>query len=74
MLQRITTGWTLTRTVFLFLGGLMIAQAIWEKQWYGIAFGSYFAAMGLFSFGCAAGNCYGGNCTVDNEQKREADV
>ncbi len=27
------------------------------QQWYAIAIGVYFAAMGLFAFGCAAGNC-----------------
>jgi hypothetical protein len=74
MMKKITTGWTFTRAIFLILGGLMVAQAFFEKQWFGVAIGSYFAAMGLFSFGCAAGNCYGGNCTVDNEQKRNTDV
>jgi hypothetical protein len=27
----------------------------------GIFIGAYFAAMGIFSFGCAAGNCYTNN-------------
>lgn len=33
-----------------------------DKQWMGVALGTYFAAMGLFAFGCAAGNCFGGYC------------
>jgi len=25
--------------------------------------------MGLLAFGCAAGNCFGGNCAVEPKQK-----
>ena len=28
----------------------------------GTFLGIYFASMGLFAFGCASGNCFGGNC------------
>jgi hypothetical protein len=28
-----------------------------SQQWFGVVFGGYFASMGLFAFGCAAGNC-----------------
>lgn len=36
-----------------------------EKQWLGLAFGAYFASMGLFAFGCAGGNCFGGTCSAE---------
>lgn len=40
-----------------------------SRQWFGVAFGSYFAAMGLFAFGCASGNCFGGNCETESKHK-----
>lgn len=38
------------------------------REWIGIAFGGYFAAMGLFALGCAAGNCYGGSCETKTKK------
>ncbi|MGE3823060.1 MAG: hypothetical protein AB7G44_02460 [Bacteroidia bacterium] len=38
-----------------------------DKQWFGVFFGGYFASMGIFSFGCAAGNC-----AVPKQKKTEA--
>lgn len=40
-----------------------------SKQWFDFAFGGCFAAMGLFAFGCASGNCLEGNCEVKPKQK-----
>lgn len=57
MKERILTGWTIARWLYLGIGILMIVQSVISRQWFGIAIGSYFAAMGLFAFGCAAGNC-----------------
>lgn len=71
MKQRLTTGWTLRRLIYLVMGAFLIAFSISEQQWFGIAFGAYFAAMGLFAFGCAGGNCYSGNCSTDIKQKKE---
>jgi hypothetical protein len=39
------------------MGVLVGIQSIYNQQWFGLAFGAYFASMGLFAFGCAAGNC-----------------
>lgn len=39
------------------MGAMIIVSSITEKQWLGIAFGGYFASMGVFGYGCAAGNC-----------------
>ena len=69
MKQRILTGWTFQRALYLLMGGFIVIQSIVQHEWVGILFGSYFAAMGLFAFGCAAGNCFGGNCTVDTKEK-----
>ncbi len=59
MKQRMLTGWSVPRVLYLLLGGIVVAQAVTEHQWIGAVFGGYFAAMGLFNFGCAAGGCYG---------------
>ncbi|MFN3940472.1 MAG: hypothetical protein ACK4IY_07775 [Chitinophagales bacterium] len=64
MKNRILTGWTFARVLYLILGSIVIVQSILDSQWFGVAFGGYFAAMGLFAFGCASGNCLGGNCKV----------
>jgi hypothetical protein len=37
----------------------------------GLALGIYVAAMGLFSFGCAAGNCTGPNCALEPDRDQE---
>lgn len=64
MKERILTGWTFRRGIYLLMGSLLIIQAVMEKQWIGVVLGGYFAAMGIFSFGCAAGNC-----SVETKQK-----
>jgi hypothetical protein len=30
--------------------------------------------MGLFAFGCASGNCFGGNCAAETLQKSNATI
>jgi hypothetical protein len=62
MKERILTNWTLTRVLFLFMGAMVIVQSSMIQQWFGVFFGSYLAAMGLFAFGCASGGCFSGNC------------
>lgn len=69
MRERIFTNWTFTRALYLILGAVVVVESITSHQWFGIGIGGYFAAMGLFAFGCAAGNCFGGNCAVDPKQK-----
>ncbi len=51
------------------MGSAVIIQSVLSQQWFGVLFGGYFASMGLFAFGCAAGNCFGGNCKVEQKQK-----
>jgi len=74
MKQRILTGWTVTRVLYLGLGTAVIINAVMIQQWFGVLFGGYFASMGLFAFGCAAGNCFGGNCKVEPAEKKSAAI
>ena len=67
MKKRILTGWTIQRVIYLALGTIIIAQSVKEQQWALVLAGSYFAAMGLFAFGCASSNCYGGSCCTENK-------
>ncbi|HEX5111473.1 MAG TPA: hypothetical protein VFV79_01390 [Saprospiraceae bacterium] len=57
-MNRILKDWTLPRIFYFFLGGLILVQSVLGMEWLGIIFGGYFTAMGLFGFGCAAGQCY----------------
>jgi len=74
MKQRILTNWTFTRALFLVVGITVIVQSVLSQQWFGAIFGGYFAAMGLFAFGCAAGNCHGGNCSTEPKQKSNSAI
>lgn len=75
MKNRVLSNWTYTRALYLIIGSAVIIQSAMSKQWFGFAFGGYFAAMGMFAFGCASGNCLEGNCEVKPKQKSNiADV
>ena len=56
------------------MGTFIIIQSIMQHQWFGVLFGGYFASMGIFAFGCAAGNCFGGNCNVEPTQNNRAEI
>lgn len=74
MKERILNGWTFTRALYLIMGVFVIINAVTNRQWLGIVFGGYFASMGLFAFGCASGNCFGGNCEVEQKQISNATI
>ena len=74
MLKRITTGWTFIRALYLFMGITLMEQALTQNQWFGLAFGGYFASMALFSFGCASGNCFLPNSKQNKTAKITADI
>jgi hypothetical protein len=74
MKNRILTNWTFGRALYLVMGIVVIIQSIMSQQWFGIAFGGYFASMGLFAFGCAAGNCFGGNCVTQPQNKSNTTI
>lgn len=75
MKQRLLTGWNFRRIMYAAIGIALIVQSIMVKEWFGILIGGYFAAMGVFAFGCAGGNCYGGNCNtpINNRQTTSSD-
>ena len=74
MKQRILTGWTFTRALYVLMGVLIIAQSVAQQQWFGMLFGGYLASMGVFAFGCAAGNCFGANCNTNAKPSSSAGV
>ena len=57
MKDRILKGWNYRRVMYLIFGAIAVVQAILTKQYFLVAFGAYFAAMGLLGFGCAGGHC-----------------
>jgi hypothetical protein len=67
MRNRILTGWTVQRAIYALAGIAIMVQAIKDKEWIWLLPGIYFAAMGIFAFGCASGNCFGGNCYVEKK-------
>ena len=57
-------GWNIRRILFVSFGIYIIYTSVLDKSWVGVVLGAYFMSMGIFSFGCAAGNCYGNSCGV----------
>jgi len=57
MKERLLKNWTFVRVVYLTMGLFLLSTSIAANEWLGALFGSYVAAMGLFAFGCAGGNC-----------------
>jgi len=74
MKERILSRWTMMRVLYVVAGIFVVIQSIIEKQWMGVVFGGYFASMGIFAFGCAAGNCFGGSCAPEPKQKSSAAI
>ncbi len=74
MLDRIKSGWTITRIIFLVFGLMIIVNSVVDGKWFGVIPGAYFASMGLFAFGCASGNCYGGSCAVPESKKLKEEL
>lgn len=66
MKERVLTGWTFTRALYVLIGVLVSIDSAMQQQWFAVAFGAYFASMGIFGFGCAGGVCRGG--TVHKQQ------
>lgn len=69
MKERILSNWSLMRVFYIIIGGTLIIQSVLSRQWIGVVVGGYFAAMGVFAFGCASGNCYGGQCEINDNPK-----
>lgn len=72
--KRITTGWTITRALYLLIGVLVLVQAAVHEQWLGVLLGGYISFMGLFAFGCASGTCFNDNCDWKPDQDHKNSV
>jgi len=53
------------------MGVTIVIQGFYAHQTMGIALGGYFAAMAIFGFGCAGGNC---NVPVNPEKYKNTEV
>jgi hypothetical protein len=73
MKKSILRGWTLNRLLYLVMGIIIMVQSLIEKEWPGFLFGLFIGLMGLFSLGCAAGNCFGGSCRIGTTEKETQD-
>lgn len=71
MIKQITSGWNFIRATYLLLGIIIVAQSIMSRQWLPALFGVYFASMGLFNYGCAAGTC---TIPYKNKDKKSEDI
>lgn len=71
--DRLLKGWTARRVLYLVIGGGLVVVSIRDHQWFGVVIGTYFAAMGFFAFGCAAGHCGGGACVSDPVHQPDSD-
>lgn len=58
MKDRILRNWNVQRVLFVVIGATIIGFSIARQEWINVLLGAYFASMGIFAFGCAAGNCY----------------
>jgi hypothetical protein len=68
--KRVFTNWNLRRVAFAGLGILMSVQSIMDHHWIGLAIGIYFTSMGVFSFGCAGGQCFGNACEIPEQKNK----
>jgi hypothetical protein len=74
MKKRILTGWTIRRGLYLVLGIVILIKSVMEQQWLAALAGGYFISMGVFAFGCAAGNCFGRTCHNQAQQQTNTKV
>lgn len=58
MKERITTGLTFMRFLYLAMGITLLIQAIVAKQLAISLLGSYFILMSVLGIGCMGGQCY----------------
>lgn len=68
--NRLLTGWTIWRIIYLVIGIAMLIQAAVYEQWLGVILGIYMFSMGLFGFGCAGGGCYNGSCDIQENSSK----
>ena len=59
------------RILYALIGIMLVVQGYLEHQYLGMALGTYFTAMGIFNFGCAASHCHKGNCYAQEQWVKE---
>lgn len=57
MKERILKNWTVQRLLYTVIGVVVAGSGFMQHDLVSILFGAYFASMGVFAFGCAAGCC-----------------
>lgn len=57
MKQRLLTGWSVRRVIYLVGGAGMSTYFFMDKMWLMGIVSLYFVGMGIFAFGCAGGQC-----------------
>lgn len=58
MKERLLTGWTFMRVLYLVMGITLVIQAIMAHQYAMSFLGVYFAAMSILGVGCMGGQCF----------------
>lgn len=56
-MKNILLSWNSRRIAYLVGGVVFMIIAIKDQSWWMLIPGAYFAAMAVFGFGCASGNC-----------------
>jgi len=74
MKERLLTGWTFQRAIFVIVGLIIAIQAIVALEWLGAILGGYLFMMGLFGFGCATRGCFSGNCHTEPSIKKQTSL
>lgn len=69
LLNRIITGWTWKRMVFLGVGIWIITQSALNGEWVGVILGAWPAIMGVFGVACAGSNCNNAVCEIKRDEE-----
>ncbi len=74
MKERLLTGWTFMRVLYLIMGITLVIQAIMAHQYAMSFLGVYFAAMSILGIGCMGGQCFTPPMTKNNTKSDVQDV
>ncbi|MCU0421180.1 MAG: hypothetical protein MUC81_00090 [Bacteroidia bacterium] len=74
MLDRIKSGWSIMRVLYLLMGITIIVQSVLAHQFAVSLFGIYFAAMSVLGIGCASGACYSNINNKDGRVDKDTEV
>lgn len=74
MLDRIKSGWSIMRVLYLLMGITIIVQSVLAHQFAVSLFGIYFAVMAILGMGCVGGGCYSNISNKDSRIKNDTEV